>query len=154
MNEKIKVNLDFINKKGELKHVKFYMDKQSYDMIFDVSISDEIRNKYLIDEYHEYERRKYQNRKIVSIDNKIFKLDNLIDNSYISNEDKYYASNKIKKLKQAINKLTPRQKEMLRLIYWEGKKQKELCEIYGVKKQAISDAVKRMHNRLKKNLKK
>ena len=71
MNEKIKVNLDFINKKGESKHVKFYMDKQSYDMIFDVSISDEIRNKYLIDEYHEYERRKYQNRKIVSFDNKI-----------------------------------------------------------------------------------
>ena len=40
-----------------------------------------------------------------------------------------------KELIEAINKLTIRQQEIIRLIYWEGKSQKELCEIYGVKKQ-------------------
>lgn len=60
----------------------------------------------------------------------------------------------IERLLKAIGKLTPRQQEIIKLIYWEGKSQKELCEIYGVKKQAISDAVKRIRVSLKKILEK
>ena len=61
MNEQVEVRLDFINNKGKLKHVKFYMDEQSYKSLFDKSISEEVRNKYLVDVYHEYERERYYN---------------------------------------------------------------------------------------------
>ena len=33
MSKQVEVKLDFINKKGELKHVKFWMDKQTYEML-------------------------------------------------------------------------------------------------------------------------
>ena len=60
-------------------------------------------------------------------------------------------NNKI--IQVALKKLTQRQQEMVRLLYWEGKSQKDLCEIYGISKQAISNALDRIHNTLKKFLK-
>ena len=71
MSKQVEVKLDFINKKGELKHVKFWMDKQTYEMLFDESINEEIRHQYLVDEYHEYERERYYNRKFVSFDSEM-----------------------------------------------------------------------------------
>ena len=62
MSQQVEVLLDFINKKGQLKHVKFWMDKQTYEILKDESISEEIRHQYLIDEYHEYERERYHKR--------------------------------------------------------------------------------------------
>lgn len=155
MSKQVEVKLDFINKKGELKHVKFWMDKQTYEMLLDESISDEIRHQYLVDEYHEYERERYHNRKFVSFDSEMAEaLDLIEDSTSISSEDKYDIDLNNNLIKEAIKKLTPRQQEMVRLLYWEGKSQKDLCEIYGVKKQTISDAVKRIHDTLRKNLKK
>lgn len=155
MSKQVEVKLDFINKKGELKHVKFWMDKQTYEMLFDESISEEIRHQYLVDEYHEYERERYHNRKFVSFDSEMAEaLDLIEDSTSISSEDKYDIDLNNNLIKEAIKKLTPRQQEMVRLLYWEGKTQKDLCEIYGVKKQTISDAVKRIHDTLRKNLKK
>lgn len=155
MSKQVEVKLDFINKNGELKHVKFWMDKQTYEMLLDESISDEIRHQYLVDEYHEYERERYHNRKFVSFDSEMAEaLDLIEDSASISSEDKYDIDLNNNLIKEAIKKLTPRQQEMVRLLYWKGKTQKDLCEIYGVKKQAISDAVKRIHDTLRKNLKK
>lgn len=155
MSKQVEVKLDFINNKGELKHVKFWMDKQTYEMLFDESINEEIRHQYLVDEYHEYERERYHNRKFVSFDSEMAEaLDLIEDSTSISSEDRYEidANNKI--IQDALKKLTPRQQEMVRLLYWEGKSQKDLCEIYGVSKQAISNALDRIHNTLKKILKK
>lgn len=155
MSKQVEVKLDFINKKGELKHVKFWMDKQTYEMLLDESISDEIRHQYLVDEYHEYERERYHNRKFVSFDSEMAEsLDLIEDNTFISCEDRYEIDLNNKIIQDALKKLTPRQQEMVRLLYWEGKSQKDLCEIYGVSKQAISNALDRIHNTLKKILKK
>ena len=155
MSKQVEVNLDFFNKKGELKHVKFWMDKQTYEMLFDESISEEIRHQYLVDEYHEYERERYHNRKFVSFDSEMAEaLDLIEDSTSISSEDKYDIDLNNNLIREAIKKLTPRQQEMVRLLYWEGKSQKDLCEIYGVKKQTISDAVKRIHDTLRKYLNK
>lgn len=148
------VKLDFINKKGEEKHVKFYMDKHSYEILFDESISEEFRHQYLVDEYHEYERERYYKRKFVSFDSEMAEALDLIEDTSISREERYEIDINNKIVQEVIKKLTPRQQEMVRLLYWEGKSQKELCEIYGVKKQAISDAVGRIHRSLKKNFKK
>ncbi len=155
MSKQVEVKLDFINKKGELKHVKFWMDKQTYEMLFDESINEEIRHQYLVDEYHEYERERYHNRKFVSFDSEMAEaLDLIEDSTSISSEDKYDIDLNNNLIKEALKKLTPRQQEMVRLLYWEGKSQKDLCEIYGVSKQAISNALDRIHNTLKKILKK
>lgn len=35
---KTKVFLDFVNKKGELKHVYFYLDKDDYEKLLDSSV--------------------------------------------------------------------------------------------------------------------
>ena len=152
MSKQVEVKLDFINKKGEKKHVKFWMDKQTYEMLFDESISEEVRHQYLVDEYHEYERERYYNRKFVSFDSEMAQALDLIEDTSMSNEEKYEMDLNNEVIKEAISKLNPRQQEMVRLLYWEGKSQKDLCEIYGVKKQAISDAVKRIHDSLRKIL--
>ena len=152
MSKQVEVKLDFINKKGEEKHVKFWMDRQTYEMLFDESISEEVRHQYLVDEYHEYERERYYNRKFVSFDSEMAQALDLIEDTSMSNEEKYEMDLNNEVIKEAISKLNPRQQEMVRLLYWEGKSQKDLCEIYGVKKQAISDAVKRIHDTLRKIL--
>ena len=154
MNKQVEVKLDFINKKGEEKHVKFWMDKQTYEMLFDESISEEVRHQYLVKEYHEFEREKYYNRKFVSFDSEMAQALDLIEDTSMSNEEKYEMDLNNEAIKEAISKLNLRQQEIVRLLYWEGKSQKDLCEIYGVKKQAISDAVKRIHNTLRKILNK
>lgn len=152
MRKQIEVKLDFINKKGQLKHVKFYMDKQTYEMLFDKSISEEVRHQYLVDEYHEYERERYYRRKFISLNNDL--VEELEVNVECLKSDVEHQESTVESLLKAIGKLTPRQQEIIKLIYWEGKSQKELCEIYCVKKQAISDAVKRIRVSLKKILEK
>ena len=154
MSQQVEVLLDFINKKGQLKHVKFWMDKQTYEILKDESISEEIRHQYLIDEYHEYEPERYHNRKFVSFDSEMAQNLNLIKDALISIENRYEIDLNNKIIEQSINKLTPRQQEMVRLLYWEEKSQKDLCKIYGVSKQAINNALNRIHKTLKKLLKK
>lgn len=58
------------------------------------------------------------------------------------------------KLHNAIGKLNPRQQEIVRLIYFEGKTQKEIAERYGLSKKTVCDVVKRIKASLKKYLEK
>ena len=154
MNQEVEVKLDFINKRGEPKHVKFWMDKLTYEMLFADSISEEIRHQYLVDEYHEYERERYYKRKLVSFDSELAEAMDLIEDTSISSEEKYNMQLSNMEIKEAIKELNPRQQEIVRFLYWEGKTQKDLCKIYGLKKQSISDAVKRIHEALRKKLNK
>ena len=57
-------------------------------------------------------------------------------------------------LHKAIRQLTPRQQEMVKLVYFEGKTQEEVAEHYGVTKQAISNAMQRIYSSLKKFMEK
>lgn len=154
MIKKVEVKLNFMNKKGERKHVKFYMDKQTYEILFDKSISENIRHQYLVEEYHEYERERYYQRKFVNFNCEIAEALDLVEDTSLLTEKKYETKSNHSDIEKAIIQLTPRQQEMVKLIYWEGKSQKELCEIYGVKKQAINDAIKRIHKHLRKILEK
>ena len=56
-------------------------------------------------------------------------------------------------LHQAIAMLTERQQEMVRLIFFEGKSQEAVAKLYGVEKQAISNAMQRIYAQLEKKLK-
>ena len=141
--EKKLVKLEFINKRNELKKVQFYMDKQTYEMLMDDSISSEERQKYLVDEYHEYEREKYYKRKIVRLE------EEQIDYS-LSPEEKCIKNQEEDAFFFFINKLNPRQKEIIKLIYFEGKTQEEVARIFNVSKSAINQSLKRIYKKIKK----
>ena len=61
---------------------------------------------------------------------------------------------RIQEIKDAVSKLTKRQQEIIKLIYEENKSQVEVAKIYGVSEQAISQAMTRIHNSLRKILQK
>ena len=74
-----------------------------------------------------------------------------LETTYIENEERI--SNQ-ERLHKAILQLTPRQQEMIRMVYFEGKTQEDLAQYYGVGKQAISNAMQRIYATLKKFLEK
>lgn len=55
-------------------------------------------------------------------------------------------------LYKAISKLTKRQQEFVGLIFFEGKTQEDVARIYKVDKSAVSHAMGRIYNTLKKYL--
>ena len=57
-------------------------------------------------------------------------------------------------LMKAITQLTPRQQEIVHLVFWEGKGLIELSKIYDCSKPAITQAVNRITDSLRKILEK
>ena len=57
-------------------------------------------------------------------------------------------------LMKAIAQLTPRQQEIVHLVFWEGKSLIELSKIYDCSKPAITQAVNRITDSLRKILEK
>ena len=57
-------------------------------------------------------------------------------------------------LMKAITQLTPRQQEIVHLVFWEGKSLIELSKIYDCSKPAITQAVNRITDSLRKILEK
>lgn len=53
-------------------------------------------------------------------------------------------------LHKAIADLTPRQQDMVRMIYFEGKSQECIADIFGISEQAVSNAMARIYASLKK----
>lgn len=74
-----------------------------------------------------------------------------IEKSYIENETK---QEEYAKLYKSISKLTKRQQEFVRLIYFEGKTQEEVRKKYGIAKSSMSEAMKRIYTALKNFLEK
>ena len=70
-----------------------------------------------------------------------------VEQNYIAEEDK-------KELYAAIAQLTPRQKELVQLIYFEGKTQEQVAEILGVAQATISVTLERAIENLKKIIRK
>ena len=55
-------------------------------------------------------------------------------------------------LHHAIEQLRPRQRELLRRVFWEGVRQAEIARQEGVLESAISERMKRIYQRLRKFL--
>lgn len=72
-----------------------------------------------------------------------------LEANYIERETKKeeYAN-----LHAAIATLTQRQQEIVQMIYFEGKSQTEVAKVYGVEKQAISNAMQRIYAQIRKKL--
>ena len=74
-----------------------------------------------------------------------------LERMYIEKEDRTSCQEQIHK---AISELTPRQQEIVRMIYFEDKTQKEVAKFYGVDGSAIRHAMQRIYASLKKFLEK
>lgn len=58
------------------------------------------------------------------------------------------------RLYEAMKSLNERQKVFVKLIYFEGKSQDEVAELFGITKAAVSNAMQRIYATLKKILEK
>ena len=58
------------------------------------------------------------------------------------------------RLREAIRQLRPRQREMIRMMYFEGKTQEKVRKYYGIAKSSMAEAVDRIYAALKKFLEK
>lgn len=74
-----------------------------------------------------------------------------IEQMYIEQEE---VQERNQKLYAAIKQLKPRQQEMVRMIYFEGMSQDEVARCFGIAKQSVSDAMRRIYASLKKFLEK
>ncbi len=142
MSKQVKVNLEFKNKKGEEKKVYFYMDKETYEILQDETISEEERKRYLIEEYHEYERERYYHR------HNILMEESTLETLREEREEKDYFE-----LLRVISTLSKEEQEIVTRIYWKKETQAELCRRYQKKKQKMSDWVKKIHKKIKNNKK-
>lgn len=73
------------------------------------------------------------------------------EESYIEQEEKEAFNARIH---QAIAQLTPRQKEMVMMIYFENKSQTEVAKKYKISESAVSHAMERIYQTLRKILEK
>ena len=135
MGKQKEVILDFVNKKGQSKHVKFFMDKKTYEMLLDKTITSEERKKYLVEEYHEYERERYYKRRHLSLDLNKFLIYSIDDNHLQEIDNRL--------IEEAIEKLPIRQKEIIYKVYYEGKTQVKVAEELNVSKSTISITLSR-----------
>ena len=70
-----------------------------------------------------------------------------VEQNYINEEEK-------RELYAAISKLTPRQKELVEMIYFDGMTQEEAREQLGIAKSSMTEAMQRIYATLRKFLEK
>ena len=153
MAKEIYVKVEILTKKSEVKVESFFMDKQMYEAI--LTLPKEEQRIYFAEEYYEYEANRRYHRRFVSLDkdNDDGLIQDIPDNSPTMLEN-ILDDLRIQEIKDAVSKLTKRQQEIIKLIYEENKSQVEVAKIYGVSEQAISQAMTRIHNSLRKILQK
>ena len=138
-------------KNGNERTVTVYLDDITADLLKQTGDT-KLLETYLREEYKTSRRSRQEEYWNQSLDED---MENGIDY-----EDKHlygdfsFEDFEDENLQTAIEHLTPRQQEILRLVYIEGRTQKEIAERYGVAKQAIHSALKRIYATLKKNYKK
>lgn len=72
-----------------------------------------------------------------------------LETIYIEKEERTSIEERLHK---AILQLTPRQQEMIRMIYFEGKTQEEVARIFEIDGSSVRHAMQRIYARLKKFL--
>ena len=146
-----KYNLEVTRKNGNKKTVAVYLDDETAALL-DNAGDEKLLRTYLIEEYKSSRREQQEefwNRSLdEDFENGIDYEDKHIDGdfSFDNCEDE--------SLQAAIEQLTPRQQEILRLMYIEGNSNKDIAKIFGVTKSAITHALERIYIAIQKNYKK
>ncbi|MBD5131769.1 MAG: sigma-70 family RNA polymerase sigma factor [Clostridiales bacterium] len=143
-----KFNLKVSRKNGDEITVAVYLDEITAKLLQQTG-DQKIIDTYLYEEYktsRKARREVYWNRS----------LDEDLENGIDYEDRRFYGDYSFddfedEKLQAAIEQLTPRQQEILRLMYIEGKNQKDIAEIFGIDKRSISDAIKRIYASIRRN---
>ncbi len=146
-----KYKLEVTRKNGNKRKVSVYLDDTTAALL-EKAGDEKLLLMYLIEEYKDSRkarRKEFWNR---SLDED---LENGIDyEDKLSYSDFSFDDCEDENLPAVIEQLTPRQQEILRLFYIEGRTQKEIAKKYGVSKSAISHAMERIYVSIQKNYKK
>lgn len=146
-----KFTIKVTRKNGNKRTVAVYLDDITAELLKQTGDS-KLLDTYLREEYKDSRQARQE-----AFWNK--SLDEDLENG-VEYEDKHiygdYSFDNMEDecLQAAIEQLTPRQQEILRLLYIEGRKQKEIAEILSIDKRTISDAIKRIYASLQRNYKK
>jgi len=147
-----KFKLNVRRKNRNVRKVTVYLDEKTA-RILELNSDKKLLEAYLLEEYKSSRRDRQENWWNSSLEEKLENGRDFVDNT---SYDTSYALDNFdnEELQPAIKQLNARQQELLRLLYIECKAQTEIAELYGVGKQAISNAIKRTHQKLKKILEK
>ena len=128
----IKVYLTFTNKKGQSKKVHFLMDKDTYEML--QKVSQEEREKYMLEEYRWFCKQEKLQRKTQSINSFYDKDGELtIDDGYDPIEQNY--KNKI--VREILDNLSPDERELIIMYYFKNKTQSEIARYLNTTERTI-----------------
>lgn len=135
-----KFNLKVTRKNGDVITVAVYLDDVTAKLLQQAG-DQKIIDAYLYEEYkssRKARREAYWNRS----------LDEDLENGIDYEDRRFYGHYSFDdfedvKLQAAIELLTPRQREILRLVYIEGRTQKEVADCFGTSQQSIQRTIKR-----------
>lgn len=146
-----KYKLEVTRKNGNKRKVSVYLDDTTAALLEKAGDKKLLRT-YLIEEYKASRKARREDFWNQSLDED---LENGIDY-----EDKHtygefsFDDCEDENLQEVIQQLTPRQQEILRFKYIEGRTQKEIAEHYGIQPQSVCDALRRIYAMIEKNYKK
>lgn len=146
-----KFNLKVTRKNGDEVTVAVYLDDTTAELLKQTG-DQKLLDTYLYEEYKASRKTRREAFWNHSLDED---LDSGIDYEDKQSYDEYsFDDFDDKALQAAYRLLTPRQQEILRLMYIEGRTQREIAKIFGVSESAISHAVDRIYASIQKNYKK
>lgn len=146
-----KFNLKVKRKNGNERTIAVYLDDTTADLLKRTGDA-ELLDTYLCEEYKDSRRSRQEAFWNRSLDEDL--------ESGVDYEDKHiygdYSFDDMdnERLQAAIGQLTPRQQEILRLVYIEGRKQKEIAKILHRAESSICENIQTIYKQLKEFLEK
>ena len=159
MNGKlVKVNHSFLNKKGEVKCVNYWMDEKLYKSI--LTLSKEDQNYWLSFYYNEYNKEKYQKKKehekidifiCVDCDNNENDGKGLISTSKLLQISDDYEKDIINKcfVEKMLDSLDKEDSFILKSIFMQGYSKTEVAKKLEMSITAINKRINKTLNKLK-----
>lgn len=134
---------------GVTKTVSVWLDEQTVKALEQAN-DEAFTNRYILDEYEISLTVRRETRRHCS-------LDASMENGFEAADEHDYESdvfNGIEKerLKAAFEILTPEQRELIKLVYFDGVPQKDIAEHRGVDPTAIRNRLNKIYKKLKKFL--
>ena len=146
-----KYKLEVTRKNGNKRKVSVYLDDTTAALLEKAGDKKLLRT-YLIEEYKDSRKARREEFWNQSLDED---LENGIDyEDKRSCSDFSFDDMDDENLQAVIEHLTPRQQEILRFKYIDGRTQKEIAEHYGIQPQTVCDALRRIYAMIRKNYRK
>lgn len=142
-----RITISFKNKKGEIKTVAYYIEKSTYENIIASNLSDEEKLNILVNEYREYEKERYVQRRKRKIQNQytLYSLNNFS----LSPHEVYEVNESKKRIISSIQKLDKIERKIIYFIFYKNKTQKFVAKKLGMSKSNVCKKLKVIYEKLK-----